>query len=48
MDLKNVELFKDISCQSIEAMMSCFNPEVRSFRKGETILVYEPDEPVLR
>ena len=43
MDLKNVELFKDVSCQSIDAMMSCFNPEVRSFRKGETILVYEPE-----
>ena len=43
LDLKNVELFKDISCQSIDAMMSCFNPEVRSFRKGETILVYEPE-----
>lgn len=43
MDLQNVELFKDISCQSIDAMMSCFAPDVRSFRKGETILVYEQE-----
>lgn len=43
MDLQNVELFKDISCQSIDAMMNCFAPDVRSFRKGETILVYEQE-----
>lgn len=41
MDLHDVELFKDVSSSSISSMISCFNPEVRSFRKGETILVFE-------
>ncbi len=42
-DLKNVELFKDISSCNVDSMIDCFNPEVRSFRKGETILVYESE-----
>ena len=33
-------LFKDISDESIRAMRECFKPEIRSFRKGDTILVY--------
>lgn len=36
-------LFKGISQESINAMVSCFKPEVRSFRKGETILVYSSE-----
>lgn len=43
MDLQNVELFKDISCASVDAMMSCFSPELRRFKKGDTILVYEQE-----
>ena len=43
MDLKNVELFKDISGPCVDAMLNCFNPELRTFRKGETILVYEQE-----
>ena len=38
MELQNVELFKDVTCASIDAMMSCFRPEVRKFKKGDTIL----------
>ena len=29
MDLQNVELFKDISHDSVDSMMKCFSPEVR-------------------
>lgn len=43
MELQNVELFKDISCASVDAMMSCFSPELRRFKKGDTILVYEQE-----
>ena len=43
MELTNVELFKDITNDSIDAMIRCFKPEERSFRKGDTILVYETE-----
>ena len=43
MELRNVELFKDITNDSIDAMIRCFKPEERSFRKGDTILVYETE-----
>ena len=43
MELQNVELFKGVTCASIDAMMSCFRPEVRKFKKGDTILVFEPE-----
>ena len=43
MELQNVELFKGVSCSSIDAMMCCFRPEVRKFKKGDTILVFEPE-----
>lgn len=43
MELHNVELFKGVTCASIDAMMSCFRPEVRKFKKGDTILVFEPE-----
>lgn len=43
MELQNVELFRDISDESINAMISCFAPERRSFRKGETIMVFSPE-----
>ena len=36
-------LFQGISQDSVLAMMDCFKPERRSFRKGETILVYSQD-----
>lgn len=43
MELQNVELFDDISKESIDSMMVCFNPEIRKFKKGDTVLVYEPE-----
>lgn len=43
MDLQNVELFKDVSQDSVDAMMKCFSPEVRKFKKGDTILVFEQE-----
>lgn len=43
MELQNVELFDDISQESIDSMMVCFNPEIRKFKKGDTVLVYEPE-----
>ena len=43
MELQNVELFKGVTCASIDAMMSCFRPEVRKFKKGAPILVFEPE-----
>ncbi len=33
-------LFKGISKDSLKAMYDCFKPEFRSFKKGDTILVY--------
>lgn len=33
-------LFQGIGQDSIEAMMACFKPEIREFRRGETVLVY--------
>ncbi len=43
MELQNVELFDGVSCASIDAMVSCFRPELRKFKKGDTILVFEPE-----
>lgn len=43
MDLQNVELFKDISHDRVDSMMKCFSPEVRKFKKGDTILVFEQE-----
>ena len=43
MELQNVELFKGVTCASIDAMMRCFRPEMRNFKKGDTILVFEPE-----
>lgn len=43
MNLQNVELFKDVSQDSVDAMMKCFSPEVRKFKKGDTILVFEQE-----
>jgi len=42
-DLTNVELFKDIAPSCIDSMISCFKPEQRSFKKGDTIIVYEQE-----
>lgn len=41
--LDQVELFRGIGQNGVSAMMSCFKPETRSFKKGETILVYSPE-----
>lgn len=41
--MKNAQLFKGISSESLQAMLDCFKPEYRSFRKGETILVFSPE-----
>lgn len=41
--MENVELFRGIDQSSVEAMMNCFKPEIHSFRKGETIIVYSPE-----
>ena len=38
--MEDVQLFDGISPESIEAMINCFKPEKRSFKRGETILVY--------
>lgn len=38
--MENIQLFHGISQDSVKAMMDCFKAEVRSFKKGETILVY--------
>ena len=40
MDLTNVELFRDIPQSCIDSVINCFKPEQRSFRKGETIVVF--------
>jgi len=37
------ELFSGISQDSLNAMVECFKPEIRTFRKGETILVYSTE-----
>lgn len=36
-------IFKDISQDSIDAMIACFKPETRSFRRRETITVYSSE-----
>ena len=38
--MEKVELFQGIDRSSIEAIMNCFKPETRSFKKGDTIIVY--------
>lgn len=38
--MRDIQLFDGISQESIDAMINCFKPEIRSFRRGETILVY--------
>ena len=38
--MKDTQLFDGISGEEIEAIISCFKPETRSFKRGETILVY--------
>lgn len=38
--MSNVQLFDGISQESIDAMINCFKPEVRRFKRGDTILVY--------
>ena len=39
----DTELFSGISEESIEKMVACFKPETRTFRRGETVMVYSPD-----
>ena len=38
--MKDIPLFRGISQKSIDAMTECFKPEIRQFKKGDTILVY--------
>ncbi len=38
--MTELHLFDGISPESVQAMMACFKPEKRFFRKGETVLVY--------
>ena len=38
--MPDTELFKGISEESIAEMMNCFKPERRTFRRGETVMVY--------
>lgn len=40
---ENIRLFDGISAESVQAMMDCFKPETRRFRRGETILVYSQE-----
>ena len=40
MELQNVELFKGVTCASIDAMMRCFRPEMRNFKKGDTLFFF--------
>ncbi len=41
--MRDVQLFQGISQESIQAIIECFKPETRSFRRGDTILVYTPE-----
>ena len=41
--MNDLQLFDGISAENRAAMMSCFKPEQRSFRRGETIRVYAPE-----
>ena len=38
--MTEVQLFQGIRPEQVQAMLACFKPERRAFRKGETILVY--------
>ena len=38
--MPDTELFKGISEKSLAEMNACFKPETRTFRRGETVLVY--------
>lgn len=41
--MKDMPLFQGISPESIQAMLDCFKPELRSFRRGDTVLVYSQE-----
>ena len=41
--MRQTPLFNGISQDSINAMVRCFKPETRFFRKGETILVFSSE-----
>ena len=38
--MPDTELFKGISEESLAELNACFKPETRTFRRGETVLVY--------
>ena len=40
---EHIRLFEGISSESIQAMMDCFKPEIKRFRRGETVLVYSQE-----
>lgn len=41
--MKDMQLFQGISPENVQAMLDCFKPEIRSFRRGETIFVYSSE-----
>jgi len=43
MTLDQVQLFDGISQDSIDAMIHCFKPETRKFKKGDTITMYSQE-----
>lgn len=40
---ENIRLFDGISAESVQAMMDCFKPDIKRFRRGDTILVYSQE-----
>lgn len=41
--MKDVPLFHGISPENVHAMLDCFKPEERRFRRGDTVLVYSQE-----
>lgn len=37
------QLLEGISQESVDAMLHCFKPEVHSFKRGDTVMVYAPE-----
>lgn len=41
--MRQTELFKGIDAESIDRMIDCFKPEVRTFKRGETVMLYSSE-----
>lgn len=41
--MRQTELFKGIDAESIDRMIDCFKPEVRAFKRGETVMLYSSE-----